>query len=423
MRSTPDFVAATGLAIGGAFGLAGTFVASDALRETLWTIDSVALVVATALLTMKYQWLGNDCVAAGFLTFLAGESLLLAGNAAGLEASVPSYVGGISLWAAALVMVSAPNTFALWMRLTAVVAACCSRVGLHDPLGRAFAADVVALARRRLSFPGPHLHRLDLDTCAARAVSGKQRRYIGGWGNFKLRKYVLLFLGLCIDFVWINAAVVLADRLFPGVAEAIIGQPTSWAALTVLTLGLLSLARVANASVGEWLLSYALAEQAARARQWANLLLGTLGFVSGIWYLLRLTEPSDGMPFLFMVEDTPMKIAAVALHSTLYSWCGVMLLRLEPRAKLYNALLFASTLPLAAINQMFSHDALLASIMARANSQGRPFTMEKAELYARLSIYYAILLVVVMLAILYFCRERPAASVERSLEGSPSGRA
>ena len=124
MRSNPlDIVAATGLAIGGAFGLAGTFVGSDALRETLWTIDGVALVVATALLTMKYQRLGNDCVAAGFLTFLAGESLLLAGNAAGLQASVPSYVGGISLWAAALVMISAPNTFALWVRLTALVAA------------------------------------------------------------------------------------------------------------------------------------------------------------------------------------------------------------------------------------------------------------------------------------------------------------
>lgn len=123
MRSTLDIVAAIGLAIGGALGLAGTLVASDELRETLWTIDGVALVVATALLTMKYQRLGNDCVASGFLTFLAGESLLLAGNAAGLEASVPSYVGGISLWAAALVMVSAPNTFALWMRLAAVVAA------------------------------------------------------------------------------------------------------------------------------------------------------------------------------------------------------------------------------------------------------------------------------------------------------------
>ena len=123
MRSTSDTVAAIGLAIGGAFGLAGTFVSSAPLRETLWTIDGTALVVATALLTMKYQRLGNDGVAAGFLTFVAGESLLLAGNAAGLEASVPSYVGGISLWAAALVLIGAANTFALWMRLTALVAA------------------------------------------------------------------------------------------------------------------------------------------------------------------------------------------------------------------------------------------------------------------------------------------------------------
>ena len=123
MRSNLDTVAAIGLAVGGALGMAGTFVASDALRETLWAIDGVALVVATALLTMKYQRLGNDCVAAGFLTFLAGESLLLAGNAAGLQASVPSYAGGISLWAAALVLISAPKTFALWMRLTGLVAA------------------------------------------------------------------------------------------------------------------------------------------------------------------------------------------------------------------------------------------------------------------------------------------------------------
>ncbi|QKC79592.1 hypothetical protein EB233_04235 [Mesorhizobium erdmanii] len=47
----------------------------------------------------------------------------MAGNAAGLQASVPSYAGGISLWAAGLVLISAPKTFALWMRLTALVAA------------------------------------------------------------------------------------------------------------------------------------------------------------------------------------------------------------------------------------------------------------------------------------------------------------
>jgi hypothetical protein len=118
-----DIVAATGLAIGGALGLAGTFVASAQLRESLWMIDGVAIVVATALLTMKFVRQGNDCVAAGFLTFVAGESLILAGNAAGLEASVPSYAGGIALWSAALIMISVPKTFGLWMRLTAMVAA------------------------------------------------------------------------------------------------------------------------------------------------------------------------------------------------------------------------------------------------------------------------------------------------------------
>ena len=123
MRSaltTSDIVDSIGLAIGGALGLAGTFVESAELRESLWMVDGVAIVVAAALLTMKYLRQGNEWVAAGFLTFAAGESLLLSGNAAGLQASVPSYVGGIGLWSAALVLISVPNTFAMWMRLTAM---------------------------------------------------------------------------------------------------------------------------------------------------------------------------------------------------------------------------------------------------------------------------------------------------------------
>jgi hypothetical protein len=95
--TTLDIVAALGLAVGGAFGLAGTFVGNVELRETLWMIDGVAVVVAATFLTMKYARLGNDCVGAGFLTFALGESLLLAGNAAGLQTSVPSYAGGIVL--------------------------------------------------------------------------------------------------------------------------------------------------------------------------------------------------------------------------------------------------------------------------------------------------------------------------------------
>lgn len=54
---------AIGLVVG---GMAGTFVAADVLRQTLWTIDGVGIVIAA----------GDDLVAAGFLTFHAGASEL-----------------------------------------------------------------------------------------------------------------------------------------------------------------------------------------------------------------------------------------------------------------------------------------------------------------------------------------------------------
>jgi hypothetical protein len=224
-----------------------------------------------------------------------------------------------------------------------------------------------------------------------------------------LRKYVLPFLSFCLDYAWVNAAVVVADRLFPGVGEAVLGQPTTWAARQLVSVILVALVRLANASVGEWLLSYPLNEQPEGQRQWANLLLGTLGVLSGIWFMLRLAEGDDGTPFLFMVEQTPLKNAATALYGAVYGWCGAMLLRFAPRAKFYNALLLISVLLLSAINWMFSHDALVASMVARAARDGRIYPIERAEHYAGVGIYYAIGLIAVMLAILYFCRERPAS--------------
>jgi hypothetical protein len=89
-RNRLDIVAAVGLTVGGVFGLAGTFVGAAALRQVFWVIDGVGIVVAAALLGLKYFRAGEDSVAAGFLVLLAGESLVLSGAAASLEASVPS---------------------------------------------------------------------------------------------------------------------------------------------------------------------------------------------------------------------------------------------------------------------------------------------------------------------------------------------
>ena len=118
-----NIVAAIGLGIGGIFGLVGTIVSAAPLRQTLWAIDGIGLVVASALLTVKFLRKGNDCVAAGFLVFAIGESLLLSGTAAGLAGSVPSFAGGMALWAAALLLTSIPREFATWVRLVGAFAA------------------------------------------------------------------------------------------------------------------------------------------------------------------------------------------------------------------------------------------------------------------------------------------------------------
>jgi hypothetical protein len=127
MNATPqrtlNVVAAIGLGLGAVFGLAGTMVTAFHLQNTSWAIDGVGLVVATALLTLKFFRRGDDVVAAGFLVFCTGESVLLSGTAAGPIGSVPAFAAGTALWAAALLLISIPRAFPRWVRLVGVVTA------------------------------------------------------------------------------------------------------------------------------------------------------------------------------------------------------------------------------------------------------------------------------------------------------------
>jgi hypothetical protein len=118
-----DGVSIAGLTAGAVFGIAGTMVSEAALRQVFWAIDGVGLVVATVLLAIRFFRSGDDGVAAGFLVFAIGESLLVSGTAAGLEVSVPSFGGGVALWAAGLLLISVPATLATWVRLAGVAAA------------------------------------------------------------------------------------------------------------------------------------------------------------------------------------------------------------------------------------------------------------------------------------------------------------
>ena len=112
-----------GLGVGAAGGIAGTIVAHDGIRQVLWAVDGVGLVVAGALLTLRFLRRHEDRVAAGFLVFTLGEVLLLGGTAAGLAGSVPTFAGGIALWSAALVMTSTRRVFPAWTCAVGLIAA------------------------------------------------------------------------------------------------------------------------------------------------------------------------------------------------------------------------------------------------------------------------------------------------------------
>lgn len=116
-------VAAAGLVVGAVLGMAGTFTPSPALRALAWGIDGIALIVASALLAIHHFRQGNDYLAAGFLVFLSGETLIVSGSAMELAESAASFAAGAGLWAAALALISAPRILPVFVRITGAIAA------------------------------------------------------------------------------------------------------------------------------------------------------------------------------------------------------------------------------------------------------------------------------------------------------------
>jgi hypothetical protein len=122
-ESRRQIAAPCGLIIGAILGVAGTFASSASLRGLLWGIDGVALVTAGALLTIYHIGRGNNLVAAGFLVFVAGQTLVLATAATPLDSGRPVFAAGVSLWAASLILTSVPAVMPLWVRMVATMAA------------------------------------------------------------------------------------------------------------------------------------------------------------------------------------------------------------------------------------------------------------------------------------------------------------
>jgi hypothetical protein len=124
MHRSIDVVAAVGLAVGGALGMAGAMITQQNVQAILWAIDGSGLVMAAAVLAIKYFRAGNDVVASGFVVFAIGEGLiLLSAPAAGLAGSIPAFAAGTALWGTALLLISVPRLFAMPIRILGVLSA------------------------------------------------------------------------------------------------------------------------------------------------------------------------------------------------------------------------------------------------------------------------------------------------------------
>ena len=119
----PSAVAPVCLVVGALFGLAGSFAPSASLRGLAWGIDGTALVAAAALLAVHCLRQDHRSMAAGFLVFIAGQTLVLSGSAMTLEASSAVFAAGAALWAAALVLVSLAKVMPLPIRVLGGLAA------------------------------------------------------------------------------------------------------------------------------------------------------------------------------------------------------------------------------------------------------------------------------------------------------------
>lgn len=110
------------LVVGGILGLVGSFLSPTA-RGIAWGLDGTLLVIGAALLTVHHLKRGNEQLAAGFLVFVAGQTLIVAGSAMSLVASSPTFAAGAGLWAAALILISASSLMPLLVRITGFIAA------------------------------------------------------------------------------------------------------------------------------------------------------------------------------------------------------------------------------------------------------------------------------------------------------------
>jgi len=112
-----------GLLVGCVLGMAGSIVPSSTFRNVAWATGSAGIILAGALLAMRFFRNGRDGAAAGFLTLVIGEAVVFSSCATNLDDNISSFGAGIFLWALSIAFLSIQKVFPLVVRLTGIIAA------------------------------------------------------------------------------------------------------------------------------------------------------------------------------------------------------------------------------------------------------------------------------------------------------------
>ena len=116
-------VSTTGLLVGCILGISGSIVPSAIFRSLAWAMGSAGLILASTLLTVYYFRKGCDVVAAGFLIYAIGESVVFSSCGIDLDDNIVSFGAGTFLWALSIAVLSLQNIFPLFVRCTGIITA------------------------------------------------------------------------------------------------------------------------------------------------------------------------------------------------------------------------------------------------------------------------------------------------------------
>ena len=90
-------------------GISGSIVPSAIFRSLAWAMGSAGLILASTLLTVYYFRKGCDVVAAGFLIYAIGESVVFSSCGIDLDDNIVSFGAGTFLWALSIAVSEADS--------------------------------------------------------------------------------------------------------------------------------------------------------------------------------------------------------------------------------------------------------------------------------------------------------------------------